>query len=70
MQFYEMEENDELRIVPRKEIISAKKSGDIDVGDAVSHDVRDKRIRATVVLLDKNIFHCSTIHINFFKIFY
>ena len=62
--------NDELHIVPRKEIISAKKSGEIDVGDVVSHGVRDKCIRATVVLLGKNIFHCSIIHINFFKIFY
>ena len=47
------EKNDMLHIAPRTEIISAKKSGKIDVGDTASHGVRDKRIRGTILLLDK-----------------
>ncbi|CAF4957099.1 unnamed protein product, partial [Rotaria sp. Silwood1] len=45
------EKNNILHIVPRTEIISAKKSGKVDVGDTASHGVRDKRIRGTIVLL-------------------
>ncbi|CAF4466881.1 unnamed protein product, partial [Rotaria sp. Silwood2] len=47
------EKNNILHIVPRTEIISAKKSGKVDVGDTASHGVRDKRIRGTIVLLDQ-----------------
>ena len=47
------EKNDSLRIVPRKEIASAKTSVNVDVGDVVSHGMRNKRSRGTVLLTDK-----------------
>ena len=47
------EKDDVLFTVPRTELISTKKSSKIEVGDVVSHGVRGKRIRGTIVLLGK-----------------
>ncbi len=44
-----------LHVVPHKEIISTKNLTKLDIGDNVSHGKRDKRIRATIILLGKTL---------------
>ncbi len=44
-----------LHVVPHKEMISAKGLAKLNVGDIVSYGKGDKRIRAAIVLLGKNL---------------
>jgi len=46
---------DKLRVVPQKEIISAKDLVKLGIGDIVSHGKRNKRIRGEIVLLGKTL---------------
>jgi hypothetical protein len=46
---------EKLRVVPQKEIISAKDLAKLGIGDIVCHGKRDKRIRGEIVLLGKTL---------------
>jgi hypothetical protein len=45
--------NEKLLMVRRSEIISTKVISKLVVGDIVSHETRDKRVRAVILLIGK-----------------
>ena len=45
--------NDKLKVVPCHEVICSKNRKKLCVGDTITHGLRDKRIRAMIVLLGK-----------------
>jgi hypothetical protein len=47
------QDSEKLLVVPRTEIISAKKPSKLAMGDIVSHGKRGKRIRAEILLVGK-----------------